>query len=122
MRELSQEIKHADAKYASELKMKLKRMGISKEDYKKYIYWKHCEETMNDVEFTEEEKAFRRGFSHGFYAARKNPNLLEKEVDNWVYGNEPTCPPGTGMAGVILNGLIKSINGIDPAFSQFSPD
>lgn len=44
MRENNEEIKEADADYESELQLKLTHMKISRENYKKYIFWKHCEQ------------------------------------------------------------------------------
>ena len=41
-------VEEEDAKYEKELQIKLKKMGISREEYKKFIFWKHCELTLND--------------------------------------------------------------------------
>lgn len=48
MRERSKEIQESDDKYEAELKIKLDHMGISREDWKKYIFWKHCEQEFLD--------------------------------------------------------------------------
>ena len=48
MKKLNQEIREADADYSSELQIKLTHMKISKKDYKKYIFWKHCEQQFLD--------------------------------------------------------------------------
>lgn len=50
MREYNEEIKEADADYESEIQVKVTHMNISREDYKKYIFWKHCEqEYLNEM-------------------------------------------------------------------------
>jgi hypothetical protein len=51
MREYNEEIREADADHESELQIKLTHMKISREDYKKYIFWKHCEqEYLDEIE------------------------------------------------------------------------
>ena len=52
MKGRSKEVQEADAKYEAELKMKLDHMGISREDWEKYIFWKHCEQ-----QFLEDRKS-----------------------------------------------------------------
>lgn len=50
MREKSKEVQAADEKHEIELKIKLDHMGISKEEWRKYIFWKHCEqEYLNEM-------------------------------------------------------------------------
>lgn len=44
MREYNEEIREADADYESELQIKLTHMKISREEWRQYIFWKHCEQ------------------------------------------------------------------------------
>jgi hypothetical protein len=48
---------------------------------------------------SQEEEAYRRGYSQGFFAARHNPEVEVGEVMAWRGSPERTCPPGSGMAG-----------------------
>lgn len=50
MREQSEEVRQTDADFESELQIKLTHMKISREDWNKYIFWKHCEqEYLNEM-------------------------------------------------------------------------
>lgn len=62
-------------------------------------------EKIEESAFTKEEEAYRRGYSQGFIAARRNPELDWNEVYAWRHGNQDTCPPGSQMEGVYLKGL-----------------
>lgn len=57
-----------------------------------------------EVEFSQEEEAYRRGYIHGFVSGRNTDTDFE-EVRKWRYGNELVAPPGSGLAGMKLKGL-----------------
>lgn len=59
---------------------------------------------MNEI-FTESENEYRRGYSHGFVAARMNSETTVREVINWREGDEAVGPPGTMLAGKNMSGL-----------------
>jgi hypothetical protein len=54
----------------------------------------------DEVAFSMEEEAYRRGYEQGFYAARNKPELTLSEVQIWRHSREDTAPPGSGMAGM----------------------
>jgi hypothetical protein len=60
------------------------------------------------ADWTDEEKGYRRGFSHGVSAARRGDVTIRQAVE-WENSNLCTCPPGTGMAGQELPGLTKAV-------------
>jgi hypothetical protein len=48
-----------------------------------------------DINFSVEEIAFRRGFHHGFCTARREQSLTEDEIRQWRHtGDEASFPPG----------------------------
>jgi len=49
----------------------------------------------NELPFTIEEEAYRRGFSQGFFVATQRPDLKFKDILSWRYGNEEIGAPGT---------------------------
>lgn len=56
--------------------------------------------------FTESENEYRRGYSHGFVAARMNSETTVREVINWREGDESVGPPGSMLSGKHIPGLI----------------
>jgi len=59
------------------------------------------------TEFSEMEQSYRRGYCHGFLAARRNPELKEEKVYGWRYSDNETGPPGSAGDGVEMEGLKK---------------
>lgn len=55
-------------------------------------------------DFTEVEKAYRRGYSHGFLAAKRT-DVTEEEVYQWRHGDDQTAPPGSCFEGKHMHGL-----------------
>lgn len=60
------------------------------------------------IEFTNSEESYRRGYCHGFLAARNNPEMTVQECYDWRHGQDCTAPPGSSMAGTKLDGLTKN--------------
>jgi len=60
----------------------------------------------------DEEIAFRRGYHHGFIAARLNPAMSESEIREWRYFSLKELPP---------NSEIPSEEFEEP-FSHFAPN
>ena len=59
------------------------------------------------VELSMSEESYRRGYCHGFLAARRNPELTQEECYAWRHGQDLTAPPGSSMEGMQLHGLTK---------------
>ena len=53
---------------------------------------------------TDEEKAYRRGYCHGFLASKRS-DVTEKEVYDWRNGVDCVAPPGSCMEGMKMDGL-----------------
>lgn len=64
------------------------------------------EDIVEKPNFTDEEIGFRRGFAHGV-AAHARGGVTVKQADIWRNSSDLTCPPGTGLAGLRLNGLTR---------------
>lgn len=62
----------------------------------------------DEIELSEKEESYRRGFSQGFLAARENEDITVKEVYRWRHSKELTAPPGSILAGKVLSGLKKN--------------
>lgn len=73
------------------------------ERFEQFIY----EKMQDEIQLTDEEIGYRRGYLHGFVWGQKNPNMNYLEVRAWKNGKDLTCPPGTPMAGTKLEGLTK---------------
>ncbi len=61
----------------------------------------------NDIHFTQEEEAYRRGFSQGFYVGSTRPDLKMSEILEWRYGEKETGAPGTPYENDYISGTIK---------------
>jgi len=94
---------------------RMKKLGLTQEEYKKLIFDEYCEATKDDIEITNEEKAFRRGFSHGFFTARNNPNLTQDEVQAWKESRKELHPIPPGMKE-IFESYFGYLPGQSPGF------
>lgn len=61
-----------------------------------------------EMEFSEKEESYRRGYSQGFLAARKNPDISIQEVYAWRNSDDETAPPGSCFEGQYMHGLKKN--------------
>lgn len=59
------------------------------------------------VNFSQEELAYRRGYSQGFLAARENPDLTVQQIYDWRHSFDQTAPPGSCFEGKFMQGLTK---------------
>ena len=57
--------------------------------------------------FTEEEEAYRRGYSQGFEAALRRPDVTLNDVYCWRFSCAETAPPGSYFENQYLSGLTK---------------
>lgn len=73
----------------------------------KFLKWAKSYENEDKINFTEEEHAYRRGYSQGFAAACQRLDVTIQEVNLWADSKDATCPPGTPMEGTYLPGVIK---------------
>ena len=49
---------------------------------------------MKENDITEEEKGYRRGYRHGFYAARNSPETNYQQVCEWTHSFSTEKNPG----------------------------
>jgi hypothetical protein len=75
---------------------RLRELGLTSKEFYNHLWEAHLESVKDDIEITPEEEAFRRGFSHGFRAARCDDKLTMQDVMNWRnYRKElHPLPPG----------------------------
>lgn len=70
-----------------------------------YIYmkliWNEEKESIPDPDYSAQEEAFRRGFSHGVIAAQNGVTPMQAE--DWRRRGPLECLPGTAMEGVKLD-------------------
>lgn len=59
------------------------------------------------INFSKEEEAYRRGFSHGFVEGRSDSDITQQEVMSWRYSNDETGAPGSFLQGKYIPGLRK---------------
>lgn len=80
---------------------KIKQLGITKAEY-----WNHlCREEIrihqHDVELSESEESYRRGYCHGFYNSRleKNKGVTPNDLQKWRndYTQKFAHPPGSNF-------------------------
>lgn len=58
-----------------------------------------------DPDFTFKEQSYRRGYCHGFLAARRNPELTWQIIYAWRNGEDETSPPGSVFSDIFMDGL-----------------
>ena len=75
--------------------------GVIFETKEDYLTWfKEIAQNYEPCEeFSQEEVAYRRGYSQGFFAACKNPDVKHSEVQDWRYNGGHTHPPGSIFEG-----------------------
>ena len=57
--------------------------------------------------WSDHEEGYRKGYAHGFQAARDNPDIDIWKVQKWRHSDEETAPPGSELEGYKLHGLKK---------------
>lgn len=64
---------------------------------------------LNDFlsELSDREESYRRGYCHGFLAAKRT-DVTQEEIYEWRHSNQLTAPPGSCLEGMKLNGLTKA--------------
>ncbi len=70
--------------------------------------------------FTDEEKAYRRGYSHGVTNALMG-TVTQEDVRKWISSGRLTGAPGTIFEDTELHGLVKDEEEKESPFSAFMP-
>jgi hypothetical protein len=63
------------------------------------VYEQGYRDAKEDIlpELSNEEQAYRRGFSQGFFTGKTNPDLDYKKINEWRYSKKTVGAPGTCM-------------------------